>query len=242
MDFFSDKLITKYYEKGDQLCIPCPLKEGADSGRKAAEEAIAIKMNKQALNKFFSKLNRAFFLNDTYKDIAHYDSPLPIGFDQTISQLSLVLEMTRHLSPKKNSRVLEIGTGSGYQTAFLAEFSAEVYTIERIKQLSEKAQERLLTLGYSNISYKIADGSSGWEEKAPFDRIIVTAAAGKKPTKLISQLNINGRMVIPIGPPYMQKLLLITKDEKGKLNEQNLGQVSFVEMVGAYGWKSDNNS
>ncbi|MGI6677807.1 MAG: protein-L-isoaspartate(D-aspartate) O-methyltransferase [Dehalobacterium sp.] len=198
-------------------------------------------MDEQALVEFFMKLDRSFFLGDNYKALAHRDSPLPIGYEQTISQPSLVLEMTRILAPEKDSKVLEIGTGSGYQTALLAEFSGEVYTIERIEELSKKAQHRLSELGYKNIFFKIDDGSSGWEQKAPFDRIMVTAAAGKKPTKLINQLKTNGRMVVPTGPPSMQELLLITKDEKGNLKEQNLGQVRFVEMVGVYGWDQKND-
>lgn len=193
-------------------------------------------MDESALNKFFLVLDRSFFLDRKYKMMAREDLPLPIGYKQTISQPSLVLEMTRLLSPEKDSKVLEIGTGSGYQTAFLAEFSEEVYTIERISELSKKAQKRLSKLGYNNIYYKIDDGSSGWEENAPFDRIIVTAAAGKKPINLINQLNTNGRMVVPVGVPPVQELLLITKDEKGNLDEQIIGYVRFVEMVGAYGW------
>lgn len=197
-------------------------------------------MNEQALKEFFGKLDRSFFLDDGYKAFANEDSPLPIGHKQTISQPSLVLKMTGILSPEKDSRVLEIGTGSGYQTALLAEFSGEVYTVERIGELSQKARQRILELGYGNVFFKIDDGSSGWPEKAPFDRIIVTAAAGKKPSELIEQLKSNGRMVVPVGPPEVQELLLITKDEKGNISEQNLGKVRFVEMVGAYGWNEDN--
>lgn len=196
-------------------------------------------MNEQALKKFFEKLERKIFLSNSYKEYAHIDSPLPIGYEQTISQPSLVLEMTRILSPEKESKVLEIGTGSGYQTAFLAEFSAKVHTIEVIEELSKQAKEKLSKLGYSNIFYKVSDGSSGWEEEAPFDRIIVTAAAGEKPKELIKQLNVNGRMVVPVGPQIAQDLLLITKDEKGKIKEEKLMKVRFVEMVGTYGWETN---
>lgn len=194
-------------------------------------------MNEQALLSFYRSLDRSFFVGDNYKVLAHYDSPLPIGYEQTISQPSLVYEMTRLLSPEKDSRVLEIGTGSGYQTALLAEFAAEVYTVERIEPLSEKARQRLAALGYGNIFFRTADGSSGWEEKAPFDRIMVTAAAGTRPVGLIDQLSTNGRMVVPVGPPSVQDLLLITRDAQGNLSEKNLGQVRFVEMVGDYGWR-----
>lgn len=193
-------------------------------------------MDQKALEAFYRKLDRSLFLDDGYKALADKDHPLPIGFGQTISQPSLVLEMTRLLAPEKDSRVLEIGTGSGYQTALLAEFSARVYTIERIGALSEQAQERLTALGFDNIEFKIGDGSQGWKEYAPFDRIMVTAAAGKRPDDLIDQLADGGRMVIPLGPPSLQNLLLITKDDKGKLRQQGQGQVKFVEMVGPYGW------
>lgn len=193
-------------------------------------------MNEKELKKYFQTLDRSIFLSDDLKDYAHFDSPLPIGYEQTISQPTLVYEMTRILAPEKDSKVLEIGTGSGYQTSFLAEFSAEVYTIEVIEELSNQAKQRLEGLGYNNIFLKISDGSSGWEEEAPFDRIMVTAAAGEKPTNLIKQLNKNGRMVIPVGPSTMQELLLITKNENGNLKEQSLGKVRFVEMVGPYGW------
>ena len=193
-------------------------------------------MDEQALKEFYKKLDRSHFVSDTYKPMAQVDSPLPIGHEQTISQPSLVFAMTRLLSPEKDSKVLEIGTGSGYQTALLAQFSAEVYTIERIGELSKSAQQRLLELGYSNISYRIGDGSAGWQEHAPFDRIIVTAAAGKKPAALIDQLNANGRMIVPVGPRRMQELLLITKDDTGNVREQTIEYVSFVEMVGEYGW------
>ncbi len=193
-------------------------------------------MNKQAIAEFYMRLDRAFFLNEENKKWAGHDSPLPIGYGQTISQPSLVLSMTQHLSPEADSKVLEIGTGSGYQTALLAEFAREVYTVERIEDLSKQARRRLRELGYENIFYKVDDGSSGWQEHAPFDRIIVTAAAGKMPVDLIDQLNVNGRMIVPVGPPSVQDLLLITKDEEGNVDERVLTQVRFVEMVGDYGW------
>ena len=193
-------------------------------------------MDERALENFYLNLDRSLFLDGGYKVFAKNDHPLPIGHGQTISQPSLVLEMTRLLAPEKDSRVLEIGTGSGYQTALLAEFASQVYTIERIAELSVKAQARLESLGYGNIHFKIGDGSAGWKEQAPFDRIMITAAAGKRPVELIEQLAARGRMVVPVGPPAMQVLLLITKDDKGQVSEQKGGQVKFVEMVGTYGW------
>lgn len=193
-------------------------------------------MDKKELRNFFKELDRSLFLDEEYKALAKKDGPLPIGFEQTISQPSLVLEMTRLLAPDKESKVLEIGTGSGYQTAFLAEFAGQVYSIERFEELSKKAQERLASLGYENIFYKIGDGSEGWPDQAPFDRIIVTAAAGKEPIDLLEQLAENGKLLAPVGPPNSQELLLFIKDQEGKISKENHGRVRFVEMVGKYGW------
>jgi protein-L-isoaspartate(D-aspartate) O-methyltransferase len=170
------------------------------------------------------------------KNYAHIDGPLPIGYGQTISQPSLVLEMTRLLSPGMDSKVLEIGTGSGYQTAILAKFSAKVYTVERIAELMEKAKKRLEALNFSNICYKVGDGSKGWQEYAPYDRIMVTAAASLLPKELVDQLAVGGRMVIPVGPPSMQELKLVTKTSKGDVHVQTVTAVRFVELKGEYGW------
>ena len=193
-------------------------------------------MDERALEAFYRKLDRSYFVADSLKSAAGIDAPLPIGHGQTISQPSLVLEMTRFLAPEPDSRVLEIGTGSGYQTCLLAEFSGHVYTVELIRELSLQAKERLDGLGYSNVSYRISDGSAGWEKEAPFDRIMVTAAAGRKPTALIDQLANNGRMIVPVGPALWQELLLITKDRDGTVREEQLLTVRFVEMKGEYGW------
>lgn len=194
-------------------------------------------MDYKALLDFFNKLDRAYFIDNENKEWAYLNQALPIGYEQTISQPSLVLEMTYQLAPKKNSKVLEIGTGSGYQTALLAEFSGTVYTIERIPELTKKAGEKLEALGYSNIIYKIGDGSEGWQENAPFDRIISTAAAVKVPPELITQLKPEGRMLIPVGPQGLQELLLITKDKNGQIHTAPLEKVLFVELKGKYGWK-----
>ena len=193
-------------------------------------------MDEGALKEFYLKLDRSFFLDEPYKPYAKNDSPLPIGFGQTISQPSLVFDMTRLLAPQKTSKVLEIGTGSGYQTVLLAEFSGQVYTVERIADLSRRAEERLGSLGYRNIHFRVGDGSAGWPEEAPFDRIMVTAAAGRWPEELVGQLAFGGRMIVPVGPPAVQELLLITKDEQGRLKEEEVAVVKFVEMVGDYGW------
>lgn len=194
-------------------------------------------MDRQKLEAYFLSLDRSFFVENDMKKYANMDSPLPIGFGQTISQPSLVLEMTRLLEPESDSKVLEIGTGSGFQTALLAKMSAKVYTVELIDTLAEKAKTRLETLGFSNIYYKIGDGSSGWQEYAPYDRIMVTAAAGLLPDELVNQLATGGRMVIPIGSPKMQVLTLITKTDHGEIITDRVELVRFVELKGRYGWK-----
>lgn len=193
-------------------------------------------MNLQELETYFHSLDRSFFLDDDMKKFAGLDRPLPIGFGQTISQPTLVLEMTRLLEPEKDSKVLEIGTGSGFQTAILAKMSAEVFTVERIDELMEKAKERLETLNFSNIRYKLGDGSSGWQEHAPYDRIMVTAAAGAMPVELLDQLAIGGRMIIPVGTPDFQELKLVAKTGAGEINVKTVELVRFVELKGRYGW------
>lgn len=193
-------------------------------------------MDKDKLSKFYLELDRSFFLEEEYKSCAGLDGPLPIGFEQTISQPSLVLEMTRTLELDKNCKVLEIGTGSGYQTAFLAEFAGRVYTVERIAELSEKACKRLDHLGYTNIHFKVGDGSLGWSENGPYDRIIVTAAAGKIPHELIEQLGEGGKMIVPVGVRGWQDLTSVFKDAQGEIHIKSLGPVTFVELKGPYGW------
>ena len=188
----------------------------------------------EALLQFFASLDRSLFLGMQYKGLAKLDRPLPIGLGQTISQPSLVLYMTQQLDLKKNQKVLEIGTGSGYQSAFLAEFCAELYTVELLAELQKQAKERLRGLGYHNIHYKVGDGSLGWAEHAPYDRIMVTAAAKRMPLPLIEQLAFGGIMIIPVGPLGWQELMQVTKDSEGNVEQQKLLDVAFVELVGKY--------
>ncbi len=196
-------------------------------------------MRDEEVEKFFKSIDRSLFIKDEYKSLAGEDSPLPIGFSQTISQPSLVLEMTKLLGLRKDVKVLEIGTGSGYQTSFLAKFSSVVYTVELIPELSERAKIALDSLGFNNIHYKVGDGSDGWNEYAPFDRIMVTCAVESLPLNLISQLAVNGRMVIPMGDRANQVLTLIEKNEKGNLNMTRMMRVVFVEMKGKYGYTKE---
>ncbi len=163
---------------------------------------------------------------------AHADMPLPIGSGQTISQPYIVAEMTRRLRLTPASRVLEIGTGSGYQAAVLTEFTPHVYTMEVVKQLAESAKRRLGRLGYRVVKVRHGDGYYGWPELAPFDAIIVTCAAGQIPPPLVEQLRPGGRMVIPVGGRFAtQWLMLVEKDEEGSVRSRSLMAVRFVPFV-----------
>jgi len=190
-------------------------------------------LEKEKLIEFYRNLDRSYFM-DEYKKYAKEDAPFPIGYGQTISQPSLVLKMTLLLEIHRNCKVLEIGTGSGYQTALLSKIAKEVYTVERIEPLHKKAKEKLKKAGYHNINYKLDDGSIGWEEHAPYNRIIVTAAASKIPEELKDQLAKEGRMIIPVGPKNFQDLILVRKDEEGKITEEFIEKVRFVPLVGKY--------
>jgi len=177
------------------------------------------------------KVPRHLFVPENRRDSAYDDRPLPIGEGQTISQPYIVAFMTKALDLSLEDMVLEIGTGSGYQAAILAEIVREVYSIEVIPGLGEAARERLEKMGYKNISVKIGDGYEGWPEKAPFDGVIVTCAPEKIPKSLIDQLDKGGRMVIPVGEKRgIQKLVLIRKD-KGMVIEKEVMDVLFVPMV-----------
>ncbi len=176
------------------------------------------------------KIPRHKFVPENLRDIAYGDNPLPIGIEQTISQPYIVALMTELLRLNSGEKVLEVGTGSGYQTAILAEMGCDVYTIEILEPLSEKAQQVLKSLGYEYIHYKIGDGYRGWTQFAPFDAIIVTAAPDHMPQPLIEQLKTNGRMIIPVGVQY-QELLLIKKTDKGT-DMKTVTPVRFVPMTG----------
>jgi protein-L-isoaspartate(D-aspartate) O-methyltransferase len=175
---------------------------------------------------------RKYFLPRELAAQAHEDKPLPIGHDQTVSQPSLVAFMTAQLALTPLSRVLEIGTGSGYQTAILAELAGEVFSIERIPELSAAAKQRLAMLGYKNIALRVDDGAHGWPESVPFDAIILTAATREIPHRLLAQLKMGGRLVAPEGEPNEdQTLLLIEKNPAGDIRRFDLGAVRFVPLV-----------
>jgi protein-L-isoaspartate(D-aspartate) O-methyltransferase len=178
------------------------------------------------------EVDRIEFVPKSYKYQAYDNGPLPIGHGQTISQPFMVACMTDLLDLDPESVVLEIGTGSGYQAAVLSQLVKQVYSIERISELAEAATDRLKRLGYDNIEVRCVNGYSGWKEKAPFDAIIVTAAATHIPEALVEQLKPGGRMVIPIGLQYMpQELMLVTKDHQGNTSTKALFGVAFVPLI-----------
>jgi len=182
------------------------------------------------------KVPRHLFVPDFIRHSAYDDMALPIGDDQTISQPYMVAVMTELLELKGDERVLEVGTGSGYQAAVLGELAREVYTIERFASLAEAARNRLIDLGYQNVYAVVGDGTKGLEDKAPFDSIIITAAAPKIPDPLINQLKDGGIIVAPVGERFSQ-VLIKGKKEKGILAEEYHTPCVFVPLVGEYGWK-----
>ncbi|NPV00190.1 MAG: protein-L-isoaspartate(D-aspartate) O-methyltransferase [Brevinematales bacterium] len=177
------------------------------------------------------KVERHLFVPHDQQADAYGDGPLPIGGGQTISQPYIVAYMTGALKLTRDKNVLEIGTGCGYQTAILAEIARDVYTIERIPRLSEQASALLTSLNYKNIHYHIGNGFNGWPEHAPYDGIVVTCAPQFIPQALTAQLAPGGRMIIPVGTPGYQELLLIRKSDNGKITERALCGVRFVPMV-----------
>ncbi|MCK4728893.1 MAG: protein-L-isoaspartate(D-aspartate) O-methyltransferase [Desulfobacterales bacterium] len=182
------------------------------------------------------KVPRHLFVSEALQDQAFGDFPLPIGEGQTISQPFIVAEMTQSLELTQNDRVLEIGTGSGYQTAILAELAYRVYTIERVRKLFIGARKILEQLHYHNVVAKCSDGTLGWAEESPFDAIIVTAGAPEVPDTLVEQLEEGGRLVIPVGGRLSQTLLKIERREDG-IRKTNLGGCRFVKLIGNHGWK-----
>ena len=178
-----------------------------------------------------AKVPREEFIPLDARADAYQDGPLPIGYNQTISQPYVVAFMTEQLRPKQTDRVLEIGSGSGYQAAILAELMAEVYTVEIVEPLAKTAEATLQRLGYKNAHIKVGDGYKGWPEEAPFDAIIVTCAPEKVPQPLVDQLKDGGRMVIPVGEQFAQQLYLLEK-KNGQLKESATLPVRFVPMLG----------
>jgi protein-L-isoaspartate(D-aspartate) O-methyltransferase len=182
------------------------------------------------------KVPRHEFLPEAIRGMAYADNALPIGEGQTISQPYMVALMTELLALKGTERVLEIGTGSGYQAAVLAELCEKVYTVERIKTLADRARATLDRLGYRSIAIKVYDGTYGWKDMAPFDAILVTAGSPDIPAPLVEQLKEGGKMVIPVGTRYGQELIRVIKTAEGTVKEQTIPCV-FVPLIGNHGWK-----
>jgi len=185
-----------------------------------------------------ARVPRELFVPPEERLSAYGDMPLPIGLDQTISQPLIIAVMTEALELKGKEKVLEVGTGSGYQAAILAELAHLVITVERLPSLAETARKTLNSLGYKNIEIHLAEETLGYQDKAPYDAIMVTAAAPGIPDDLLSQLNVGGRMVIPVGSRYMQELYKITRRKKGDL-VQNLGGCRFVPLIGKNAWEKE---
>ncbi|MCA9809505.1 MAG: protein-L-isoaspartate(D-aspartate) O-methyltransferase [Candidatus Dadabacteria bacterium] len=220
------------------ILLSAVVTDGADDyaeirWRMVEDQIIARGIRDSAVINAMLRIPRHEFVPPESRESAYGDSPVPIGRGQTISQPYIVALMSEVLRPAPGRKVLEVGTGSGYQTAILAETGAEVYTIEIIPELAERTRRLLEKLGYTDIHFRVGDGYAGWEENAPYDGIIVTAAPGDVPEALVSQLKEGGRMVIPVGGEN-QELLLIEKSEKG-VSYRKVTSVRFVPMTGEPG-------
>jgi protein-L-isoaspartate(D-aspartate) O-methyltransferase len=192
--------------------------------------------DKRVLNAM-KKVPRHLFLDEALWPQAYEDHPLPIGEKQTISQPYIVALMTELLQLTGEEKVLEIGSGSGFQTAVLAELAEQVFTIERIPAIAKRARKLFDDLKYKNIIITIGDGTLGWKEHSLYDGIIVTAAAPNAPQPLLEQLSIGGRLVIPIGNEFSQDLIVYTREETNDYSEENHGGCRFVKLIGECGWK-----
>ena len=198
-------------------------------GREIRDERVLVAM---------ARIPRERFVPPEEQDLAYEDIPLPIGLDQTISQPFIVALMTEALELTGSEKVLEVGTGSGYQAAILAELARLVITVERLPALTEGAKRVLDSLGYTNIVVHLAEKTLGWQAEAPYDAIMVTAGAPRVPVDLLAQLAIGGRLVIPIGSRYVQELYKVTKRRKKNI-VQNLGGCRFVSLIGKDAWEEE---
>jgi protein-L-isoaspartate(D-aspartate) O-methyltransferase len=214
-----------------QAPAPAPVVDfAAERARMVNEQLVRHGIRDERVLAAMRKVPRHEFVPETYRSKSYGDHPLPIGHDQTISQPYIVAFMTEQLRAQPTDRVLEVGTGSGYQAAVLAELVAQVYSIEIIEPLGKSAEALLQRLGYKNVHVRIGDGYKGWPEEAPFDVIIVTCAIDHVPQPLIAQLKERGRMMIPVGESYAQELYLFEK-ENGELKKRAVLPVIFVPMT-----------
>lgn len=202
------------------------------------EQIVARGISDPRLIQGMREISRHIFVEEALQSQAYNDYPLPIGHGQTISQPYMVALMTEALELKGEEKVLEIGTGSGYQTAILARLAEKVYSIERITELASRARRILDQINCYNAELKIFDGTYGWKEKSPFDAIMVTAGAPEIPEPLMDQLALGGRMVIPVGEAGLQDLFQVIRTENDFL-KKNLGGCRFVKLIGKYGWDQE---
>jgi protein-L-isoaspartate(D-aspartate) O-methyltransferase len=187
----------------------------------------------------FRTVPREVFVESEYREQAYEDRALPTRSGQTISQPYMVARMTQELGLEEGDRVLEVGTGSGYQSAILAEMGARVYTVEAVSELSERAAERLSSLGYGDrVTFKVGDGTLGWEEHAPYDGIVVTAGAPEVPEPLKQQTAVGGRIVIPVGTKHQQSITIFTRVGESEWDKRESIPCVFVSLVGEEGWSS----
>jgi protein-L-isoaspartate(D-aspartate) O-methyltransferase len=182
------------------------------------------------------KVPRHLFVDEDLRERAYEDGPLPIGQGQTISQPYIVALMTQALELKGEEKVLEVGTGSGYEAAVLAELCAQVFSVERVEELAPRARILLTSLGYENITVHVGDGTLGWAEHAPYDAAVISAAAPQIPRPVLDQLRPGGYLVLPMGEEDLQSLVRIQRGKEG-LKEEYLGECRFVKLKGIYGWK-----
>ena len=211
----------------------------AGQRRKMVEEQILGRGIKDlSVMEVLSRVPRHLFVNSSLQHRAYGDCPLPIGENQTISQPYIVALMTQVLDLKGGERVLEIGTGSGYQTAILAELASHVFTIERVKPLVKKTKELLEGLKYKNIVFKTFDGTYGWRDQSPFDAILISAATPSIPKSLIEQLADKGRLVAPVGERESQNLIVLNKTGN-KVMERKIGSCKFVPLIGKFAWSEE---
>ena len=203
--------------------------------RMVEEQLRARGLTDERLLAAFRKVPRHLFVPAEFQKEAYADHPLPIGGGQTISQPYIVALMTQHLRLQGHERVLEIGAGSGYQTAILAELALEVFAVERLPELLHAVGQRLSELGYLNVHFNAGNGSLGWPEHAPYDAILVSAAAPEVPRPLIGQLAEGGRMVLPIGPHQAQMLVEVEK-RRGTIHRKEIASCVFVPLIGEHGW------
>ncbi len=209
--------------------------------RLAMVEGLRSEIGDERVLRAVARVPREEFVPPEYRHLAYQDRPIPIGYGQTISQPLMVAMMTELLHLKGHEKVLEVGTGSGYQAAILAELAARVETVERVPELAEIATERLRRLGYTNVVVHVAGGALGWPEEAPYDGILVTAGAPRVPRPLVEQLAIGGRLVIPVGRRQIQQLLSVTRQPDG-VKVRRHGPCRFVPLIGEQAWPEEESA